>query len=159
MIQKEPGSSTSSNLDITSAGIDCLCIRTWAWLSALIGLNYDNSPPSSSMSISNNYSRVLNSHVFVNQAFITVGNFNRTPLYGTFGHLYVPFGTYSTSFITGSMTQTLGRTKARALVLGYQPQTDDALYTAGYIFKGDTYTAAAIASAMVASTWAIFCGR
>ncbi len=139
-LQKLPGSSSSSNLDITSAGIDAYVLGPGPWLSALIALNYDNSPPASSNINFNNNSRVLNSHVFVNQAFITVGNFNRTPFYGTFGQLYVPFGTYSTSFVTASMTQSLARTKARALVLGYQPQQEDAFYTAGYIFKGDTYT-------------------
>jgi len=33
----------------------------------------------------------------------------------------------------------VGRTKARALVLGYRPLAENAFYSAGYIFSGDTH--------------------
>lgn len=131
------GKADSTDFDITNATLDTYILGP-EWISALMSFTHDNSAGTDSGSFASN-SRALNSRVFINQAFFTIGNLSKTPFYGTFGQLYVPFGTYSSSMVTSPLTQGVARTKARALVLGYQPQVDNTAYAAGYIFKGDSH--------------------
>ena len=134
-----PGTgSDSSDINLTSAGLDAYVLGPSNWLSGLISLNYDDLSGPSEGSLNNN-SRALNSRVFVSQAFITIGNLLVAPIYATFGQLYVPFGTYSSNMVSTPVTQIVGRTKARAIVLGVQPQLPDTFYFATFIFKGDSY--------------------
>ncbi len=58
--------------------------------------------------------RVARSNAYIDKAFITVGNLNKTPLYGSIGQLYVPFGQYSTYMISDELPRLLARTQARA---------------------------------------------
>jgi len=128
----------NSSIDLTSAGIDAYILGPSNWLSSLISLQYDNFTGASEGTFNSN-TRSLNSRVFVNQAFVTIGDFMRTPVYGTFGQINVPFGRYSSNMVTPPLTRLLAKVKARAIILGYQPQKDDALYSAGYIFQGDSH--------------------
>ncbi len=132
------GGPNSSDVDLTNATLDTYVLGPSQWLSALMSLTYDNNPGTISGSLANN-SRDLNSRVYVNQAFVTIGNLVQSPIYGTFGQLYVPFGTYGTNMVSDPLTKLMARTKARAVVLGFQPQVDDTIYAAAYIFKGDTH--------------------
>jgi hypothetical protein len=138
----DPGvGATDTDITLSTAELDGYLLGPSDWLSGLFAFAYDERSGPSEGSLSNN-AHVLNSRVFLSKAFITIGNFIESPIYGTIGQLYVPFGTYSSNMISSPLTQILGRTKARAIVLGFQQRGDDALYAAGYIFKSDTYTGA-----------------
>ena len=130
--------STSSDVNLTNAALDAYVLGPTNWVSGLLELSYDNDIGSNVGALSTNY-RVANSRVFVNKAFIILGDFEKTNFYTTLGQLYVPFGTYSSNMVSSPLTKILGRTKARALVLGYQQQTPCAFYTAGYVFRGDSH--------------------
>jgi hypothetical protein len=136
----DPGNGpTDTDITLSTAELDGYLLGPSDWLSGLFAFSYDERSGASEGSLSNN-AHVLNSRVFLSKAFITIGNFIESPLYGTVGQLFVPFGTYSTNMISSTLTQILGRTKARAIVLGFQQRGDNALYASGYIFKSDAYT-------------------
>lgn len=138
---KDPFSGpNTSTIELTSAGIDAYILGPSKWLSSLISLVYDNTPGPLEGSLNNN-ARVQNSRFLVNQAFITFGDLQTTPLYGTIGQYYVPFGTYSSNMVSAPLTTVLGRTKARAILIGVQPQKENTLYGSGFIFRGDSYAA------------------
>ncbi len=136
------GGPTSTDLDLTNVTLDAYILGPSQWLSSLISFTYDNSSGTQSGSLASN-SRDLNSRVYVNQGFFTIGNFSQTPFYGTMGQYFVPFGTYGSNMVSSPLTKILGRVKARALLLGYQPQFDSTLYASTYIFRGDTFTGSA----------------
>lgn len=131
--QKTQSQPHSSDIDVTAAELDAYLLGPSSWTSALISFEYDNSLANFSNS------RIQNSRVLLNKAFVTIGNFSQSPIYGTFGQFYVPFGTYSSSMVSTSLTRILARTKARAILLGYQQQSPDAFYTSVYVFKGDSH--------------------
>lgn len=137
---KTSGNGPSSNdIDLTNVGLDGYILGPSTWTSALFTFSYDNDAGSSTGTFNNN-SRSQNSRLFVNQAFIVLGDFTQSPLYGTIGQYYVPFGTFSSNMVSSPVTKMLARTKARALSVGFQQQSTDALYAAAYVFKGDSYT-------------------
>lgn len=131
--------SDTSDIDVSNAEIDAYILGPSSWTSGLITLNYENDIGSNSGSIATNH-RTFNSRVFVNKAFITIGDFTKTNFYATIGQMFVPFGTYASNMITSPMTKSLFRTKARAILVGYQQQTDNALYASAYVFKGDAHS-------------------
>lgn len=126
--------ASSSDIDLTTAELDGYVLGPSHWTTGLITFGFDNSGASY---LGN--SRISNSRVFVNKAFITIGDFQKSPAYLTIGQLYVPFGVYSTNLVTPPLTKSLGRTKNRALVLGYWGQRPNDVYASAYIFRGDTY--------------------
>jgi hypothetical protein len=138
MYNNRGASANTSDIDLTSAELDAYILGPSSWTSGLLALAYDNDVGASSGVITTN-NRVSNSRVFVNKAFITIGDFSQTPFYGSIGQMYVPFGTYSSSMIASPLTKTLARTKDRAILLGFQQQAPNAFYASGYAFKGDSY--------------------
>ena len=131
---------TSTNINLSGAALDAYILGPSEWISSLISLNYDDNSGTSEGSLNNN-SRSQNSRVYVSQAFVTLGNFQLSPLYGTFGQYYVPFGTYSSNMVSSPLTKILGRIQARAILLGYQPQLQNTWYASTYIFRGDSHAA------------------
>jgi len=128
---------SSSNVDLSTAELDGFLLSPSPWVSGFFAFSYSNG---SYPAMTN--SRVLNSRIFLNNAFIMLGDFTQSPVYGTVGQMFVPFGTYSSVFVTSPLTKTLGRTKARAALIGYQGQTENTFYTALYAFKGDSHASA-----------------
>lgn len=127
------GKPSTSDIDVTNVSIDGFFIGPSNWTLGFFELMYDNGL------LTNKSYRVANSRIFVNKAFVTLGDFTITPVYGTFGQFYVPFGTYSSQMVSDTLTKLVGRTKARAIQLGFYQQGDNALYGAAYIFRGDTH--------------------
>lgn len=132
------GGPNSSDIDLSNVQLDSYVLGPSSWTSALIAFAYENDIGSQTGSISSN-SRTKNSRVFVNKAYIIVGDFTKSPFYGSVGQMYVPFGTYGTSMVSSPLTKLIARTKARAINIGYHPLGDCGLYTSAYIFKGDTH--------------------
>lgn len=116
----------NSDISIDAAELD-LFIQATSWLSGYMALDYD---PTRSISAGS---------VFMNRAFVILGNLNVTPFYASAGKMYVPFGRYSSNMVTSPATLVLGRTRANAVVLGYQQTGANALHAEVYIFQGQTH--------------------
>lgn len=129
------GGPNTSDIDVTNVSLDAFFIGPSNWTLGFIELSHDSGVPFDSQY------RVFNSRLFVNKAFITIGDFSRSPFYGTFGQFYVPFGRYSSVLIADPLTKLLTRTKARSILVGFQERGDNALYASAYIFRGDSHAA------------------
>lgn len=137
------GQPSTTNITISSVSIDAFFIGPSDWTLGFVELNYDNNPPIGSPygSTFNSSYTTSNSRIYVNKAFITIGDLAVSPWYGSLGQYYVPFGVYSNLMISDPLPRLLTRTKARALTVGYDQQDTTALFASGYIFRGDAHPA------------------
>jgi hypothetical protein len=132
---KTGGSPSTTDINLTAANLDAYILGPSNWTSALLELAYDSSSGIASGSFGSN-TRALNSRVYISKAFIVLGDFQRSPIYSTIGQMYVPFGQYSTTMVSDPLTKLVARTKARALLLGYD---DNRFYGSIFVFKGDSH--------------------
>ena len=117
--------SAINSINFTGAELDSY-VEASDWASGYMALDYDSSELANG------------SRVFLNRAFITIGNLNKAPAYGVIGQVYVPFGRYSTAFITTPITLAVGRTRARSLMLGFQQVEKNSGYGEIYSYQGLT---------------------
>ncbi len=129
------GAPSTSTIDVTNVSLDAFFLGPSNWLLGFIEMTYDNGPPTGGSYV------VSNSRVYINKAFVTIGDFTKSPWYGTFGQFYVPFGTYSSLMVSDVVTKLLARTKARAIELGFKERGDNIFYASTYIFRGDSHAA------------------
>lgn len=120
----------TTDFDVSAAELDLQALISPIF-TGFMSFSYNNAPPPVG-------ARVSNSALFIDNAFITLGNFNRSPFYATFGQDYVPFGQFDSFAISDPINKTLFRTKARALTLGYQQADNIGLYSSIFAFRGDT---------------------
>ncbi|WP_157843747.1 LbtU family siderophore porin [Candidatus Coxiella mudrowiae] len=99
--------SRTANIKFSGAELDTY-IQGNLWVSGYMALDYDPDE------------LVDGSRVFMNRAFVTIGNLSRFPFYTSIGQVYVAFGRYNSLMISSPVTLGLGRTRARALTVGYQ---------------------------------------
>jgi hypothetical protein len=126
----------TSDIDVPDAELDALIVFD-PWVTGFMTVNYDNTLPQQGP-------RTANSRFFMDRGFITIGNLERAPVYGTVGQFYVPFGQYLSNMVSAPLTQTLGQTRERAVTLGYDYHFGDdkavnGLNAAVYAFKGDAH--------------------
>ncbi len=122
----------STDLDLTRADINVLA-QISEWATGFLTIAYDNSPLLRTIG----GVQMARSRFFLPRGFMTIGNFNKSPFYATFGQMYVPFGRYASNLLSPPLTLVLGRTTGRALLLGYD---HGGLYGSFYAFHGDTHT-------------------
>ena len=72
----------------------------------------------------------------MDEAYVTVGNLSKYPVYTTIGRQYVPFGVYDRHPIEPTLTQYLTQTQATAAKLGFVMPLG--LYGAVYTFRGQS---------------------
>lgn len=82
--------------------------------------------------------RVANSSIFLNTAFLTLGDLNRLPFYLSVGQMFLPFGEYGSSLMAAPLTARLGRFRQRPILLGFQ-QPGSGFNASIFAFSGDTY--------------------
>ncbi|WP_304985093.1 CBU_0937 family porin [Coxiella-like endosymbiont] len=112
----------TTNINFSGAELDTY-IQGNLWVSGCMDLDYDPDE------------LVNRSRVFMNRAFVTIGNLSRFPFYISIGQVYVPFGRYNSLMISSPVTLGLGRTRARALTVGYQTGKNAALHAEVYGYQ------------------------
>lgn len=117
--------TNTSNINFTGAEL-ATYVKTSDFISGYLTLDYDPSAPGNQ------------SQIFMNRAFIIFGNLKSFPIYSSVGQLYTAFGRYNSGMVSSPVTLSLGRTRARALTLGYQEQGSNALHAEAYIYQGLT---------------------
>jgi len=135
------GRNNQSDINLTTAALDAYILGPSRWTSGLIELSYDNNIGSQTGSFSSN-NRTQNSRVFINKAFVVIGDFLESPFYASLGQMFVPFGAYATTLVSDPLTQILGRIQARTVVFGYKQQSTNNFYASTYIFKGASHASA-----------------
>jgi hypothetical protein len=102
------------------------------WVSGRIGLFYSNRTsyyyPASS--------QADNTGVDVEEAYVTIANFARTPFYFRAGKQYLPFGNYNRYPVLRSLTQQLSEIRETAMQLGFVDESG--FYGSAYTFNGAT---------------------
>ena len=114
--------SRTTNINFSGAELDTY-IQGNSWISGYMALDYDPDE------------LLDGSRVFMNRAFVTIGNLTRFPFYSSIGQVYIPFGRYSSLMISPPVTLELGRTRARALTIGYQQTGNNALHAEVYDYQ------------------------
>ncbi len=77
----------------------------------------------------------------IEQGFVTYGNFDKTPIYLTMGYQYIPFGSFTTSFITNTLVRDVSRTQTPAATAGYVFTKDQLNFNmSAFLFDGSVQT-------------------
>lgn len=121
-----------SDLNLSNAELD-MQARISTWVTGFMSFVYSSGS-------SGGGRRVDNSNVYLDNGFITIGNFDKSHFYGTVGQLYVPFGSFSTNDISNPFNKSLFRTKGRPIVLGYNSAASTGLDASIYGYRGDART-------------------
>lgn len=77
-------------------------------------------------------------NITLDEAFATLGNTEKFPLYMQAGKWAMPFGGFDTAMSTDPLTKSLGETKEAAILIG---AAHDGLVLEGYLYNGDTQKA------------------
>ena len=118
--------NTTDEFGLNAMELDLL-VHATSWLSGYVAVDY--SKPIGPNAVSS---------VFLNRAFVTLGDLSIMPFYASAGKEYVPFGRYSSNMIDAPYTLVLGRTLVNTLVLGYQQTGANALHAEAFIYQGIT---------------------
>lgn len=122
------GFNTVANDDVSlsTAELDLNAMAS-SWASAFMSLAYDGAPVSTG-------NRAPNARIYLKRGFLTLGNLNVTPLYGSIGLMYAPFGRYSSGMLSTPLTLSLGRIRSEVALLGVS--FNNGLFASVYGFAG-----------------------
>jgi len=121
--------SRTSDINLSAAELDIFA-EISKWVNGFIAMTYDNS-------VGATPNRISNSNIRLDRGFLLFGDFNKSHWYGSVGQVYVPFGRYSSSMISDPLTYYVGKTKARAVTVGYAPGcASNSLYGSMFVFQG-----------------------
>lgn len=124
--------SSRHDINLTNTRFDVFAHAS-EWAMGYISFNYDNAGVDELLQGSG--FRLGNSRIFLERAFLTIGNLDYSPVYFSLGQMYVPFGRYATSAVTTALTTALGQTNTRAALLGVNYE---GFYGSVYGFRGDS---------------------
>ena len=126
-------SNSNSGVELPNANIFIDAVVN-DWVKAHAGLHVDHNVDRDGLA--NVYDALYNydSNSWMDEAYVTVGNFAQSPFYVRAGREYVPFGMYDRNSITPSLTQMLTQTRANALQAGFV--TANGFNGAVYAFNG-----------------------
>lgn len=136
IFDKPSGGHYSSDANLTDAELAMNLVMS-KWVSGLFTVAYDKDADG----YSTGDNRVEQSRLYVNKAFITIGNLMYSPVYGSIGQMYLPFGRYSYTTVSSPLTEGLARTKARAVSVGYYQNQDSGFAGHAYVFQATGGTA------------------
>lgn len=124
----------TSDINLTGAELDMAAVLN-QWAVSFLGFVYNSNPPSP-----NNppITRTANSEVQLSKGFLSIGNFDKAPIYGTLGQFVVPYGSYASNMLTAPLTVSVGQMLERAILLGYSPSPKGGPYGSVFTFKGDS---------------------
>lgn len=122
----------TSDLNLATAKMDFF-IELNSWVSGFMSFQYEDAPNGTSAN------RIDNNRIVLDQGFVTLGDFEKTPFFASIGQLYIPFGRYSSSMISSPLTEFIGKTKARALTFGYRPENYKLPYASAYVFHSASH--------------------
>ncbi len=122
----------SSDLNLSNSELDVQALVS-PWVTGFMSMVYNSGT-------SDGGRRIDNSNIYLDNGFITVGNFDKSHFYSSLGQMYVPFGSFATYEITDPFNKIMFRTKGRPLVVGYNSTQSTGLDASAYIFKGDVHT-------------------
>jgi len=81
------------------------------------------------------YEDTDNDHFNVDEAYIGIGNADKTTVFANVGRLYLPFGNFSSNMISDPATLALAETREDVIQLGIN--MGNGLYGSAYVFNGD----------------------
>jgi hypothetical protein len=125
------GAVSKNDVDLSTGALEAVA-RVNPWITGVLRFEYNNT--SSPIDAS---ARTGGSQVRLKRGYITVGNFDKSPFYGTVGQMYTPFVALKNWLISDSLVQSIARIEARMLLLGFN--TKIGAYGTIFGFKGDTY--------------------
>ncbi len=118
--------NSPDGIELDTAEIDFQGIVS-PWAAGFAGFKYNAAPASTG-------SRDPQSTLYLDRGFVTIGNLNSFPMYGSIGEMYVPFGRYSSLMLTTPMTQSLARTRSATALAGF---SQSGAYGSVYSYDGD----------------------
>jgi len=119
----------SSNIGLTGAELDILA--AYKAITAFMVIQYENFPSP----IINN--RIANQNLFLDVAFVTLGDLNQFPMYTTIGQTFVPFGQYNSyNGFNNPLTEILFRVLANDGTVGFYT---DHFLGQFFFFKGSSH--------------------
>lgn len=130
--QKDFNGGHSSDINLTDAELDMQALIN-RWITGFITFAYDDSPTAEG-------NRIFNSNVYLDTAFFTFGDLDKTKWRLTAGQIYVPFGLYNSFLISNPLNKDMFRTKARPILVGYGIPGTPGLSGSLYSFVGATRT-------------------
>jgi len=117
---------TANNITLSTAELQMNAIAS-SWATGFMSMDFSGAPISTG-------NREPISTIYLGRGFVTIGNFNVTPVYFSAGLMYVPFGRYANSMVSTPLTKSMGQIRTPAMLLGFK--LNNGLFGSIYGFTG-----------------------